>query len=101
MPKELIFGSDLPYTEVSSAHSVIGVHWGNEMDDYLQVSTQLVNDDGKYADGYGAVHVAEGAEAERRHLWGQGFYVNLDRKGVNALIRHLRRARDQAFGRDE
>lgn len=30
-----------------------------------------------------------------------GFYVQLDRRGINDLIRHLRRARDQAFGRDE
>lgn len=30
-----------------------------------------------------------------------GFYVDLDRRGLNDLIRKLRRARDQAFGRDE
>lgn len=30
-----------------------------------------------------------------------GLYVDLDRQGINDLIRHLRRARDQAFGRDE
>jgi hypothetical protein len=30
-----------------------------------------------------------------------GLHVNLDRQGINDLIRHLRRARDQAFGRDE
>lgn len=28
-------------------------------------------------------------------------WVHLDRRGINDLIRHLRRARDQAFGRDE
>lgn len=31
----------------------------------------------------------------------EGYYVSLDRRGINELIRHLRRARDQAFGRDE
>lgn len=31
----------------------------------------------------------------------QGWYVNLNRYQVNELIRILRRARDQAFGRDE
>lgn len=31
----------------------------------------------------------------------EGFYVDLDRRGINQAIRHLRRARDQAFGRDE
>ena len=30
-----------------------------------------------------------------------GLYVMLDRVDINHLIRHLRRARDQAFGRDE
>lgn len=30
-----------------------------------------------------------------------GWYVNLDRHQINDLIRILRRARDQAFGRDE
>lgn len=30
-----------------------------------------------------------------------GFYVTVDRRGINDLIRHLRRARDQAYGRDE
>lgn len=30
-----------------------------------------------------------------------GWHVNLDRQQVNELIRVLRRARDQAFGRDE
>lgn len=29
-----------------------------------------------------------------------GFYVSLDRDGVNRLIRTLRRARDAAFGSD-
>lgn len=30
-----------------------------------------------------------------------GWHVDLDRAGINDLIRVLRRARDQAFGRDE
>lgn len=30
-----------------------------------------------------------------------GLYMELDRVGINDLIRLLRRARDQAFGRDE
>lgn len=32
---------------------------------------------------------------------GDGWYVTLDRRGINDLIRHLRRARDRAYGRDE
>lgn len=101
MPRETVFSNESPYTEVSAARSVVGVNWGGEMDGYVQVSTQLFNDDLLYADGHGTVHEATGGEAVRRNLWGQGFYVNLDRDGINKLIRHLRRARDQAFGRDE
>ena len=32
---------------------------------------------------------------------GEALYVDLDRRGVNDLIRYLKRARDKAFGRDE
>lgn len=31
----------------------------------------------------------------------EGVHINLDRKGINDLIRNLRRARDKSFGRDE
>lgn len=31
----------------------------------------------------------------------EGFFVDLDREGCNRAIRTLRKARDQAFGRDE
>lgn len=30
-----------------------------------------------------------------------GWFVQLDRDGINQLIRHLREARNQAYGRDE
>ena len=30
-----------------------------------------------------------------------GLYMTMDRESINAVIRVLRRARDQAFGRDE
>jgi hypothetical protein len=30
-----------------------------------------------------------------------GVFTGLDRAGINLLIKQLRRARDQAFGRDE
>jgi hypothetical protein len=34
-------------------------------------------------------------------LWDEGQHVDLNREQINELIRVLRRARDQAFGRDE
>jgi hypothetical protein len=30
-----------------------------------------------------------------------GYHVDLDRRQINEIIRHLRKARDRAFGRDE
>lgn len=106
MPRETVFSCDRPYTDESAAQSVVGVNWGGEMDGYVQVSTALFNDDGKYVGidvetGEMVVRQATGDEALRRELWSQGFYVNLDRAGINKLIRHLRTARDKAFGRDE
>ena len=38
----------------------------------------------------------EGVSSSYSDLW-----ATMDRKGINDLIRHLRRARDAAFGRDE
>lgn len=35
------------------------------------------------------------------HSLDSGLYSDLDRDGINRLIRILRRARDQAYGRDE
>ncbi len=110
MPRERIFGSDAPYTEASSARSVVGVTWNR--DDHVQVFVELFNDDLKYVsgedypdvvpnDGPIKTRTAEGDEAERRKIWADGFYVSVDRNGINKLIRNLRRARDQAFGRDE
>jgi len=110
MPRERVFSSDEPYTVASSARSVVGVVWSR--DNYVQVFTELFNDDLKYvapADNTNTIdinaplvtRVAEGQDAERRRTWADGFYVTLDRQGINHLIRHLRRARDQAFGRDE
>lgn len=44
---------------------------------------------------------ANRAEAtEETHPF-DGWYADLDRAGINRLIKALRRARDQAFGRDE
>ncbi len=112
MPRERIFGSDAPYTEASSARSVVGVTWNR--DDHVQVFVELFNDDLQYVSGEDCPDVvviggedpiktrtADGDEAVRRKIWADGFYVSMDRDGINKLIRNLRRARDQAFGRDE
>ncbi len=113
MPRERVFGEDAPYTEASSARSVVGVTWSREAG-HVQVFVELFNDDLQYVSGedYPGVvpsgpgaevktRTAEGPDAERRKIWADGYYVTMGRGEINALIRHLRRARDQAFGRDE
>ena len=52
-------------------------------------------------DRYGAVQVATVDPEAELGSRESGLYVDLDRRGINDLIRHLRKARDQAFGRDE
>lgn len=78
MPKEVINSrfSDDP-VDVG-----VQVGWGRDSE-HVQVAT--VNTDG----------------AELRPTpEGNGWYIQLDRGGINQLIRVLRRARDQAFGAD-
>lgn len=81
----------------------------------LSHGPQFFNEDGREVpqDQQGLVQVGWSREVEHVQVvtmsrdpvtfetkW-EGFYVDLDRSGINALIRNLRRARDQAFGRDE
>ncbi len=76
---------------------------------------RLFGEDGKEIpqDRQGLVQVSWSKEAEYvqvasfsrdpvtyETMW-DGYYADLDRRGINQLIRHLRRARDQAFGGDE
>ena len=42
----------------------------------------------------------DGVELRGEHPESNGWFVNLDRSGINRLIRTLRKARDQAFGSD-
>lgn len=47
------------------------------------------------------VEMADGQQTLRSVADFSSVWASLDRAGVNRLIRALRRARDQAFGRDE
>lgn len=54
-------------------------------------------------DRVGCVQVATLAGGDYDEVGGNarpGFYAELDRYGINRLIRTLRKARDQAFGAD-
>ena len=86
MPKEIIYG-DEPYTEPGV--SIVEVRWGRETGD-MQLVTKAVNrTTGERLSDDAGIHYTD------------GMYVSLDGRGINDLIRNLRRARDQAFGRDE
>lgn len=86
MPKEYIndmfFGVDDDGVATGS-DSRVRVSWSKEAD-YVQVATTAPDD-----------------WTLRPTPEGNGWFVNLDRSGINRLIRFLRRARDDAYGRDE
>lgn len=97
MPKETVYGSQDPWGEDYPAVSVVQVTWSREAE-YAQIVSKAV---------HRADHSDIDPPGEHKECCGdsisytKGMYVTLDRRGINDLIRNLRRARDQAFGRDE
>lgn len=111
MPAERVIGSSLPYGPDEPAISVVEVGWRKEGVS-VEVATKCVrSDDGtdylpklepievQPLTGPGIPQMGELLEAEG--VGSSGHYIQLDRRGINDLIRKLRRARDQSFGRDE
>lgn len=96
MPKESVYGSPLAFDENDPRKAIVEVRWNR--DQYVQVVSKCV-DAQTGADGVRVMSDATGTDVREISLG--GFYVDLDRQAINDLIRHLRRARDQAFGRDE
>lgn len=47
------------------------------------------------------VATAQRAGTDTEPVWQGDTYVDLDRAGINTLIRALREGRDKAYGRDE
>ncbi len=91
MPKESVFGQQHPgiAEEVHPKVPVVEVLWNRE-GGYVQVVSRAEDaDGGRWAGDSPDTHFTD------------GMYIDLDRQGINKLIRNLRRARDQAFGRDE
>lgn len=90
MPAEKVYGEQhVPVGEQGGKPMVpiVDVRWNREG------TVQIVT---KAEDPFGGRF----AEDEGIH-YTDGMYVDLNRNGINDLIRNLRRARDQAFGRDE
>lgn len=91
MPKEKVAGVEA-FLEVGEETSeegypLVEVRWNRWPDSYVSVVTRLSN--------------CEVPPPGEDILASYGFHVQLNRDGINEVIRKLRRARDQAFGRDE
>ena len=81
----------------SGAAGAVEVRWGRN--GHVELGARVV-----YAVDTSADYVPTEAEGGGRWPAGEairGHYTPLDRAQINDLIRYLRRARDQAFGRDE
>jgi hypothetical protein len=86
MPKEVIFGEQTPEDTMVP---IAEVRWNREGGGVQLVTKATDPHDGRVAGDSSETHVTD------------GFHVDLDRSSINKLIRNLRRARDQAFGKDE
>ena len=85
MPKEVVHTCEQFSGEYPAETLIAETCWSREAE-YVQLATTRVNT---------MTHERITATVDG------GWFVNLDRRGINDLIRNLRRARDQAFGRDE
>jgi hypothetical protein len=97
MPAEKVYGNQHrldapgPLAEGTPPQvPIVDVRWGREQG-YVQIVT-------KAEDPFGGRF---GGDEDLSIVVTDGYYVDLGRKEINDLIRNLRRARDQAFGRDE
>lgn len=85
MPKTIISSRYPSDTEPTHLH----IGWTKDGSEHVEVSVQ----NQAIADQC----AAEGHPHDSRSGW----FVQLDRSGINRAIRALRQARDDAFGRDE
>jgi hypothetical protein len=82
MPKEMIESRYAGMTEVPSEATRMHVGWTKDLE---QVEVGVLN---------------EGIDSKLLGDPAAGWYVQLDRYGINRAIRALRKARDEAFGKD-
>ena len=110
MPRERIYGSLTPFGEEDPERTVADVSWSREAQ-YVQLGVIAIDgvtgepvDLGERSQRYAtSAQVAGGGSDGELPIIGiaGGMYMQLDRRACNDLIRKIRRARDQAFGRDE
>lgn len=98
MPKEIVHGQCPVFGPDSMAEPIIEVRWSRDKD-FVEIGSRIVH----MADHTDYVPTEEErpsmGTSEGRAI--RGLYMSLERSEINSLIRNLRRARDQAFGRDE
>lgn len=95
MPKEVVRGTGPIFGPDSPAIPILDVRWSRDKE-FVEIGARIVHaaDHSNYVP----------TEQERPGAAGQpiqGTFMSLDRHAINKLIRDLRRARDQAFGKDE
>lgn len=83
MPKEIIVEAFGYIPEDAEQQGLVEVSWQRSLE-HVQLVTY-----------------ARHPETKETSVLSGPRYVTLDRAGINELIRKLRKARDQAFGRDE
>lgn len=72
-------------------HAQLGVGWVDSEQTSKDVAPHV---------GWAADFIVNGELDEAGKVW-QSQWIDLDRHSINQLIRELRKARDEAFGRDE
>ena len=104
MPKEYTYANTRPYGDDFPGRSVAEVSWSREAE-HVQLGTLCIHEatgERWIPDWVTGLIPPEKAGSVPSHVFAQdGWFIDLDRQGINKLIRDLRRARDQAFGRDE
>jgi hypothetical protein len=95
MPKESVYGIQHTY-DPNDDHPMVptvDVLWGRE-GGYVQIVS-------KVEDAHGGRWIKSEDDSVPETHFTDGMHVDLDRNSINKLIRDLRKARDQAFGKDE
>lgn len=109
MPKVNIYEPAKPGVNIETGEEVpvqprrISLGWGRGT--HAQLGIGWVDPEAKKEDvpravGFSADFMTSGETDERGRIW-QSQWIDLDRHTINQLIRELRSARDQAYGRDE
>jgi hypothetical protein len=108
MPKETVYGEQRLYDAEDKNPQVprIEVMWNREAG-HVQIVTKATDAEGGRWAGYPTISTGDNVTLTSvtstigDHHVTDGYFVDMGRLEINQLIRNLRRARDQAFGRDE